>query len=264
MTTPPARPELLGTQLFDLTGNTALITGGGRGLGRTLALALAAAGADIVVSSRTTTEIETVAEEIRALGRRAEAIPADVTDENSVQHLVAETVSRMGQLDILVNNAGINNRKPILELTFEEWKQVLDTNLHGYFLVAHAAGRVLTQQGHGKVINIGSIFSHTALAAQGPYAASKGAILQLTKVLALEWVDRGVQVNLLAPGYFETELTRPVFNDPHRRAFIEDRTPAGRWGQPHELAGAAIFLASPASNYITGQSLLVDGGYTVW
>ena len=260
----PARPELLGTQLFDLTGRVALITGGGRGLGQTFAVALAAAGADVVVSSRTSTEIDAVAAEVRAMGRRAEAITCDVTDEASVEALVTETVARMGHLDILVNNAGMTIRKPILEISLEEWTRVLDTNLKGYFLAGRAAGRVFVGQGHGKVINIGSIFSHTALPSQGPYASSKGAILQLTKVMALEWVKDGVQVNLLSPGYFETEMTSPVYNDPVRKAFIEDRTPYGRWGQPHELAGSLLFLASHASDYVTGQSLLVDGGYSAW
>ena len=258
------RPELLGTRLFDLTDRVALVTGGGRGLGHTLAVSLAAAGADVVVSSRSPGEIEAVRDEIRALGRRAEAIAADVTDEASVEAMVAETVARMGHLDILVNNAGMNIRKPILEITLEEWQRVLDTNLKGYFLAGRAAGRVLVAQGHGKVINIGSIFSHTALATQGPYASSKGAILQLTKVMAIEWAKCGVQVNLLSPTYFETEMTRPVYADPERKAFIEERTPMGRWGQPHELAGSIVFLASAASDYITGQSLLVDGGYTAW
>ncbi len=260
----PERPELLGTQIFDLTGRVALITGGGRGLGETFAYALAAAGADIVVSSRTAGEIEQVAEAVRAMGRRAEAITCDITDEASVEAMVSEAVARMGHLDILVNNAGMNIRKPILEITLQEWQQVLDTNLKGYFLAGRAAGRVLVAQGHGKMINIGSIFVSTALPAQGPYASSKGAIMQLTRVMALEWAKRGVQVNLLSPTYFETEMTRPVYADPERKAFIEDRTPMGRWGQPHELAGSLVFLASHASDFITGQELLVDGGYTAW
>lgn len=261
---PSERPELLGTQIFDLTGRVALITGGGRGLGETFAYALAAAGADIVVSSRTSGEIEQVAAGIRALGRRAEAITCDITDEASVEAMVSEAVSRMGQLDILVNNAGMNIRKPVLEITFEEWQRVLDTNLNGYFLAGRAAGRVMVAQGHGKVINIGSIFVNTAMPAQGPYASSKGAIMQLTRVMALEWAKNGVQVNLLSPTYFETEMTRPVYADPTRKAFIEERTPMGRWGQPHELAGSLVFLASRASDFMTGQELLIDGGYTAW
>lgn len=170
----------------------------------------------------------------------------------------------MGRVDILVNNAGINVRKPILELTLEEYRRVLATNLEGYFLAARAVGRTLVEQGSGKVINISSIMGQVALPSQAAYASSKGGIEQLTKVMALEWAPHGVQVNALAPTYFETELTRPLFNDPERNAFITGRTPAGRWGQPHELAGAVIFLASRASDYVTGHTLLVDGGWTAW
>ncbi|MCK9517476.1 MAG: glucose 1-dehydrogenase [Dehalococcoidia bacterium] len=257
-------PELLGTKLFDLTGRVALVTGAGRGLGRTMARALAAAGADVAVSSRTPAELDSLVAEIEALGRRAKAITCDVTDEAGCGRLVDHVAGSLGGLDILVNNAGMNIRKPILELSAAEFRQVLDTNLQGYFLCARAAGRVLTEQGSGKVINVSSIMGRVALPAQGAYASSKGAIEQLTKVLALEWAPKNVQVNALAPTYFETELTRPLFEDPDRHQFITERTPAGRWGQPHELAGAVIFLASRASDYITGHTLVVDGGWTAW
>ncbi|HEY4669465.1 MAG TPA: glucose 1-dehydrogenase [Tepidiformaceae bacterium] len=258
------RPELLGTRLFDLTGRVALVTGAGRGLGRTIALALAAAGADIMATSRTVPELESLCSEVKELGRRAHFTPVDITSEESVESLVTETLAHFGQLDILVNNAGINIRKPVLELDPAEYRQVLDTNLHGYFLCARAAGREMVRRGSGKVINVSSIMGQVALANQAAYASSKGAIEQLTKVLALEWATAGVQVNALAPTYFETELTRPLFEDPERKAFIESRTPMGRWGQPHELAGAVIFLASMASDYITGHTLVVDGGWTAW
>jgi NAD(P)-dependent dehydrogenase (short-subunit alcohol dehydrogenase family) len=170
----------------------------------------------------------------------------------------------LGPLDILVNNAGINIRKPVLELSLEEYELVLDTNLKGYFLCARAAGRRMVQRGSGKVINVSSIMGQVALPNQSAYASSKGAIEQLTKVLALEWAPSGVQVNAIGPTYFETELTRPLFEDKERNAFITGRTPMGRWGQPHELAGAVIFLASRASDYITGHTLMVDGGWTAW
>lgn len=258
------RPELLGTGLFSLEGKVAVVTGAGRGLGRTMAVALAAAGADVVVSARSRDEIESAAEEIRGLGRRAEAISADCTDEAACESLANAAIERMGKVDILVNNAGINIRKPILELTLEEYRRVLATNLEGYFICSRALGRHMVERGSGKVINISSIMGRVALPSQGAYASSKGAIEQLTRVLALEWAPHGVQVNALAPTYFETELTRPLFNDPERNAFISDRTPMGRWGQPHELAGAVIFLASEASNYVTGHTLLVDGGWTAW
>lgn len=258
------RPELLGTQLFDLTGRVAIMTGAGRGLGRTMALALAAAGADIVAASRTAGELETLCEEVKALGREAAAITFDCTDGEQCERLVREAVERFGHVDVLVNNAGMNIRKPILELSNEEFRRVLSTNLDGYLYCARAAGRHMVARGSGKVINISSILGRVALPTQGAYASSKGAIEQLTKVLALEWAEAGVQVNALAPTYFETELTRPLFEDPARHDFIADRTPMRRWGQPHELAGAVIFLASRASDYVTGHSLMVDGGWTAW
>lgn len=258
------RPELLGTALFSLESKVALVTGAGRGLGRTMALALAAAGADVVVSARSEAEIESAAAEIRQLGRRAVAVPADITDPAACEALVRRAEAELGPIDVLVNNAGMNIRKPVLELSIEEYRQVLATNLEGYFLCAQAVGRGMVARRGGKVINISSIMGRVALPSQAAYASSKGAIEQLTKVLALEWAPSNVQVNALAPTYFETELTRPLFNDPQRNAFITERTPAGRWGQPHELAGAVIFLASEAASYITGHTLLVDGGWTAW
>ena len=258
------RPELIGTQLFSLEGRVAVVTGAGRGLGRTMAVALAAAGADVVVASRTASEVEAVRDEIRALGRRSEAVVGDCTREIDCERLVEQAVTRMGALDILVNNAGINIRKPVLELSLEEFRSVMATNLEGYFLCARAAGRRLVDQGSGKVINISSIMGRVALPSQAAYASSKGAVEQLTKVLALEWAEAGVQVNAVAPTYFETELTRPLFEDAERNEFITGRTPMRRWGQPHELAGAVIFLASAASDYVTGHTLVVDGGWTAW
>ena len=258
------RPELRGTQLFDLTGRVAIMTGAGRGLGRTMALALAAAGADLALASRTTPELESLVEEIEALGRRAIAVPTDITSPEACEALVAAAVERLGRLDILVNNAGTNVRKSALEITPDEYDFVIQTNLKGYFNGARAAGRRFVEQGSGKVINISSILGSVALPNQAAYASSKGAIDQLTKVLAIEWATANVQVNGLAPTYFETDLTRPLYDDPERKAFIEERTPMGRWGQPHELAGAVIFLASDASDFVTGQTILVDGGWTAW
>ena len=257
-------PELLGTALFSLRGRVAVVTGAGRGLGRSMALALAAAGADVVAASRTASEIESVRDRIRSLGSRSEAITCDTTSESDCERLASETIERLGRVDILVNNAGINVRKPVLELAPEEYRQVLSTNLEGYFICARAFGRRLTAQGSGKVINISSILGSVALANQAAYASSKGGIEQLTKVMAIEWAPHNVQVNAIGPAYFETELTRPLFLDPERKAFITGRTPLGRWGQPHELAGAVIFLASAASDYVTGHTLMVDGGWTAW
>ncbi len=229
-----------------------------------MALALAAAGADVVASSRTPAELESLCSEIVTLGRKAIAVPADCTSEADCDRLVASAIAEFGQIDVLVNNAGINIRKPVLELSLEEFQRVQATNLQGYFLCARAAGREMVARGAGKVINLSSILGRVGLATQAAYASSKGAIEQLTKVLALEWATSGVQVNAIAPTYFETELTRPLFEDRERNAFITERTPMRRWGQPHELAGAVIFLASAASDYVTGHTLAVDGGWTAW
>jgi NAD(P)-dependent dehydrogenase (short-subunit alcohol dehydrogenase family) len=258
------RPELRGKHLFDLSGRVAVVTGAGKGLGRAMALALAAAGADVAVSSRTMADISKVRDEIRDLGRRADAVPVDCADETSCEHLIARAIQRLGTVDILVNNAGINVRKPILELHAEEFDRVLKTNLYGYFYCARAAGRHMVARGSGKIINISSMMGRVALPTQGAYASSKGAVEQLTNVLALEWAQAGVQVNAIAPAYCETPLTQAVFNDPERHRFVCERTPMGRWGQPHELAGAVIFLASDASSFVTGHVLKVDGGWNAW
>jgi NAD(P)-dependent dehydrogenase (short-subunit alcohol dehydrogenase family) len=258
------RQELRGTGLFDLTGRVALVTGAGRGLGRSMAIALAAAGADIAGSARSEPELQSLKAEVESMGRRGAVVTADATDEASVEAAIDATIRELGRIDILVNNAGVNVRKPIVELEASEFDWVIATNLRGYFLFARAAGRHMLQRGSGKVINVSSIMGSVALAGQTAYASSKGGIEQMTKVMALEWATSGIQVNSLAPTYFETELTKPLFDDPERNAFITGRTPMGRWGQPHELAGAVIFLASDASDFITGQTILVDGGWTAW
>lgn len=258
------RPELLGTRLFDLSGRVAIVTGASRGLGRAIALALAAAGADVAISSRNAADLGPLCDEIGETGARAAAITAEITSETSCEALVEQTVARLGRLDILVNNAGINIRKPLLELTSAEYRQVLDTNLHGYVHCARAAGRVLTAQGSGKLINVSSVLGQVALANQSAYASAKGAVEQLTKVWALEWAAAGVQVNAIGPAYFETDLTKALREDEERSGFILERTPLGRWGKPHEVAGAAIFLASAASDYVTGTTVMVDGGWTAW
>jgi NAD(P)-dependent dehydrogenase (short-subunit alcohol dehydrogenase family) len=173
-------------------------------------------------------------------------------------------LKRFEKIDVLVNNAGKNNRKPVLDISIDEWDEVLNLNLRSYFLVARAVGRHMVERGYGRVINITSILGAIALADQGPYATSKGGISQLSKVMAIEWAPHNVTVNCIGPTYFETEMTRPLYQDPARKSFIESRTPMGRWGQPDELAGAVIFLASDAAGYVTGQTLFVDGGWLAW
>lgn len=264
MTGQAERRELLGTRLFDLTGKVAVVTGASRGFGRTFALTLAAAGADVVVTARTRDALEATRAEVRALGRRCELFLADVTREADCDALADFAVQTFGRLDVHVNNAGMNLRSPAVDYPIEIFDQVVATNMRGYFLCARAAGRHMLRQRSGSVIMISSILGTVALTGQSGYSASKGAVNQLTKVMALEWAKDNVRVNAIAPAYFLTELTRPLFEDPERRAFIDERTPMGRWGEPHELAGSLLFLASDASSFITGHTLLVDGGWTAW
>ncbi len=248
-----------GLRIFDLTGKVALVTGAGRGLGRTFAEALASAGADLVLASRTRAELDAVAEAARAMGRKALPVVTDVTRPEQVEAMTAAALDRFGRIDILVNNAGMNIRKPALDYTLDEWDQV-----RAYFVVARIVGRHMVERRYGRVINVTSILAAIGLPNQTAYATSKGGITQLTKVMAIEWAPFGVTVNCLGPTYFETDLTRPLYQDPERKTFIESRTPMGRWGQPEELAGAIIFLASDAAAFVTGQTLFVDGGWLAW
>jgi 2-deoxy-D-gluconate 3-dehydrogenase len=255
---------------FDLTGRVALVTGASRGLGRGIALILAAAGADVVIVARSAEALERVAAEIRELGREALAIPADLTDCREGIRAVEETVRHFGRLDILVNNAGTNLRKPAFEVTEADWDYMVSLNLKTAFFTAQAAGRHMVaafQQDPSyrrKIINIGSVATSLALPNASVYGVTKGGIGQLTKCLALEWAKLGVNVNAIAPGYFYTDLTEPLLTHPEHSARILGRTPLGRTGEIADLAGAVVFLASPASDYITGQVIYVDGGWTAW
>lgn len=251
-------------ELFDLTGRVALVTGASKGLGKAIAVALAGAGADLALHARNVDDLKTVKSLIETQGRRAEIFRTDVLDNASVEESVASTLATFGRIDILVNNAGVNIRKPVLELSPDEWDLVLNTNLRGYFLMARAVVPAMLAQESGKVINMASIFGAVGLPTQLAYASSKGGVMQMTKVMALEWAKRGIQVNAIAPTYFETPLVAQLRNDPERYQFIVDRTPAGRWGQPEELAGLVIFLASRGSDFITGQTIFIDGGWTIW
>ncbi|MGB6066173.1 MAG: glucose 1-dehydrogenase [Desulfomonilaceae bacterium] len=250
--------------LFDLSGRVALVTGASKGLGKAIALALADAGADIALYGRDRSDLETVKANVEAIGQRAEISCADVLDKNAIDECVLASLEAFGHIDILVNCAGVNIRKPVLELSPDEWDLVLNTNLKGYFLMAQAVVPQMLPRGHGKVINMASILGTVALPSQLAYASSKGGVMQMTKVMALEWAKRGVQVNAIGPTYFETPLVAQLRNDPERYQFIVERTPMGRWGQPEELAGVVIFLASRASDFVTGQTIFIDGGWTIW
>ena len=254
----------MGLEIFELKGKTAMVTGSTRGLGEVCAKALAGAGADIAVCGRSAEDLKRVAGDIGKSGRKAEGFSIDVTSKQSVSEAVDHILETFGRIDILVNNAGVNFRVPVLEFPEEEWDRIISTNLKGYFLVAQAVVPQMLQNGYGKVINMSSILGTVGLPNQVAYASSKGGVDQMTKVMAIEWARRGVRVNAIGPTYFETELVTQIRNDPERFNFINDRTPMGRWGYLPELEGAVIFLASPASDFITGQTIYVDGGWTVW
>jgi len=252
------------SSLFDLRGKVAIVTGGNGGIGLGMARGLAAAGASIAVAGRNQDKSAAAVEALSALGAKALAIAVDVTSEASLKALVAQTVTHFGRLDILVNNAGINIRKVPDALSLDEWKQVLDTNLASAFLASNAAYPAMQQAGGGKIINIGSMFSIFGASFAPAYAASKGGLVQLTKACACAWAKDNIQVNAVLPGWIDTDLTRSARTQvAGLNERVLSRTPAGRWGTPDDLSGIAVFLASPASDFITGTAIPVDGGWSV-
>jgi len=246
--------------LFDLTGQVALITGTSRGLGQYFARALANAGADLILTSRKRETLASFEDEIKALGRRVVSLELDVRDEASIRNMAAEAEAAVGQIHILVNNAGCNVRKPALDVTWDDWNLVLDTNLRGSFFVAQAIARGMVNHGYGRIINIGSVTSVAGYAGLGPYTASRGGIKQLTMSLADDWGKFGITVNCLAPGWFKTAQNKVMYEDEGWVEYLVERIPLKRPGQPNDLDGAIVFLASESSRYVTGQTLLVDGG----
>ncbi len=246
---------------FDLTGQVALVTGAGRGIGRSIALALASAGADLALSSRSSHELDSVCETIAMTGRRAISLPADLADLDALARVFAGVKAEYGRLDILCNNAGTAFRKPLFEVTPSDWDRVADLNLKSLFFACQHGIRQMSEQGYGRVINIASLTSFLGFKPVSVYGATKGGVAQLTKALAVEFADSGITVNAIAPGYILTELTRPVFKDPERRKWLMSRIPQGRHGNPDDIAGTAVFLASAASAYITGTIIPVDGGW---
>ena len=245
---------------FDLTGRVAVVTGASRGLGQYFGRALARAGADLVITSRRLEDLLPFQQEIEVMGRRALPLALDVRSHASIQEMAAGALDHYEKIDILVNNAGCNVRKPAVDIAWNEWNLVLETNLRGPFFVATAFAPHMLANGYGRIINIGSVTSVFGYAGLSPYCASRGGIKQLTMSLADEWGSRGITVNCLAPGWFKTKQNAVLYEDKEWLGYLVDRIPLKRPGQPNDLNGAIVFLASKASEYITGQTLLVDGG----
>ncbi len=254
------QPEII--QLFNLAPKRALITGSGQGIGLALASGLGRAGAAVVLNGRHSDKLEQAAQDLRALGIAVELAPFDVTDQKSVLAAVALIEREYGPIDVLVNNAGIQRRAPLEEFSVETWRELMRTNLDSVFFVSQAVATRMIARKRGKIINICSVQSELGRPSIAPYAASKGAVKMLTKGMCADWAPHGLQVNGIGPGYFATELTKPLVENREFTDWLCRRTPAGRWGQVEELMGAAIFLASAASDFVNGQILYVDGGMT--
>src|SRR5450631_4362335 len=246
--------------LFDLSGRVAIVTGTSRGLGQGFARALAKAGADLVLTSRKRGSLSAFEAEIKALGRRAISLELDVRSQESIERMASAAEDAFGHLDILVNNAGCNVRKSALDVTWDDWNLILDTNLRGSFFVAQAVARRMIPRRYGRIINIGSVTTVAGYAGLGPYGASRGGIRQLTMSLADDWGPSGITVNCLAPGWFRTEQNKVLYEDTEWVDYLRERIPLKRPGEPRDLDAAVVFLASESSRYITGQTLLVDGG----
>jgi len=245
---------------FDLTGKVAIVTGASRGLGQYFGRALARAGADLVITSRNIESLCSFKEEIKSLGRKAVPLQLDVRDYDSIQKMAQDAHVAYGKIDILVNNAGCNVRKPSVDITWDDWNLVLDTNLRGTFFVAQAVAKKMIPRNYGRIINIGSVTSVFGYAGLAPYCASRGGTKQLTMSLADDWGRYGITVNCLAPGWFKTAQNAIMYENKEWLEYICDRIPLNRPGAPNDLDGAVVFLASDASEYITGQTILIDGG----
>jgi gluconate 5-dehydrogenase len=246
--------------LFDLTGRIALVTGSSQGIGLSLAQGLGRSGASLVLNARNSAELDKAVAALRAEGIQAAAKAFDVTDPEAVRKGIDWVEAEIGPIEILVNNAGIQRRMPLQDFTVEAWREVMRTNLDSVFFVGQAVALHMIPRGHGKIINIASLQSEAARYSIAPYTASKGAVKNLTKGMCTDWARHGLQINAIGPGYFATPLNQALIDDPEFDTWLRNRTPAGRWGRVEELQGAAIFLASGASDFINGQVIYVDGG----
>jgi len=248
--------------LFDLSGKIAIVTGTSRGLGQYFARALASAGADLVITSRDLSRLEEFKQEIESLGRKALPVKLDVLSQSDIEDMVRAAMKEYGKIDILVNNAGLNIRSPSAELSWQDWDTVLDTNLKGAFFCAQAVAKEMIKRKYGRIVNVGSCTCVFGMEGIAPYTASRGGILQVSRSLAAEWGRYGITVNVLAPGWFKTAQNAVLYENKKWVDYITSRIPLNRPGQPHDLDGTVVFLASDASAYITGQIILVDGGFT--
>lgn len=251
----------MSTESLSMEGKVAVVTGGTSGIGRAMSLGLAKAGAAVVATARREQQVNETADAIEAIGRKTLRIASDVCDRASLEKLLAQTVARLGKVDILINCAGRIKRTPTLELSEEEWNGILDTNLTGTLRACQIIGKHMLERGYGRIVNIASLNSFVALHEVAAYAASKAAVVSLTRSLAVEWSKRGVTVNAIAPGVFRTDLNANLLDSTPRGQELLMRTPMGRFGKTEELVGAAVYLASDAASFVTGQTLVVDGGF---
>ena len=251
--------------MLSLKGKVAIVTGGSSGLGVTFSNALAEAGAHVEVAARRMDKLEEVAQDLRRLNVKARPFQCDVSKADEVNALVDDTVKNFGRLDIIVNNAGVAAMSPATEISVEDWNRVVSVNLTGVFLCARTAARQMIKQGGGKIVNISSIYGAVGdVFPASPYYATKGAVINMTRDLAVEWAPFKINVNAIAPGFFPSEMTEAIFKEPRYLEYINRQTPLGRTGDPDDLKGALVYLASPASDYVTGQTIFVDGGWTAW
>lgn len=250
------------TELFSLTGRRALVTGSSRGIGFAIAEALAAAGAEVILHGRDQVGTERAAELIRVSGARASALAFDITNSEEVHTALSLAEGNIGPIDILVNNAGIQFRGPLLDFSDEDFAELLDIHIRGAFRVGRSLAKRMISRGHGRIINVCSILSGAVRPGVGPYCAAKAGLANLTRAMAAEWAPEGLTVNGIAPGYVRTDLTATLSDDPEFNKWLQSRVPMGRWGEPHEIAGAVVFLASDAASFVNGHVLVIDGGLT--